>query len=260
MMTVNIIGSGNVATHLALELYRWHYNIWCIGGRDITKASDLAFQMRCLATSNISDLMPAELTIIAVSDNAIEEVVSKLYVGCKMRREIVVHTSGATPMSVLDRFPRHGVLYPCMTFTKGDDLDMWRCPFLVEACNKSTYNAIARVAKNIGHSAKPCDSEGRRRVHLAAVLASNFTNHMMLKAEQVLKEAKLPLSILQPLVWQTIEKAFKMPPFDAQTGPARRNDTATMERHREIIGDDERLREIYDAVSRSIMETYRGKE
>ena len=160
-------------------------------------------------------------------------------------------------MTALETLAQYGVLYPCMTFTKGDEINMKECPFLVEASDEKALATLKRIAARIGNGATECDSDGRNRLHLAAVLASNFTNHMLLKAQEVLKQADLPLSILRPLTMQTISKAFRMSPLTSQTGPARRNDTATIRRHEAII-DDVHLAEIYEAVTKSIMATYWG--
>lgn len=253
MRTINIIGSGNVGTQLAIALKNSGYEIACIASRDRSHAEKLAQQVGAKCTTTICQMRHADITIIAVSDNSIGEVCNALVANGETG--IVVHTSGATPMSALASMPHHGVLYPCMTFTKGDDINLKNCPFLVEAGDGETLNSIKGLASRIGGSVTECDSNGRRSLHLAAVLASNFTNHMLLKAQEVLQTADLPLSILKPLTEQTIDKAFRMSPLEAQTGPARRNDTATIERHRSII-NNKHLAKIYEAVTESIIATY----
>lgn len=254
--TINIIGSGNVATHLALALKDGGYKIESIASRHLNSAEALAQKVDAKATIDISSMGEADVTIIAVSDNAIGKVAKSL--ADKGAGGVIAHTSGATPMAALEPLERRGVIYPCMTFTKGDEVNMKECPFLVEASDEKTLAALKRMAARIGNGATECDSEGRNRLHLAAVLASNFANHMLLKAQEVLRRADLPLSILKPLTMQTISKAFRMSPREAQTGPARRNDTATIGRHEAII-EDENLAEIYEAVTKSIIATYWGK-
>lgn len=252
--TVNIIGSGNVATHLAMALKSNGYSIHAVVSRSKSNAQALATQVGATPTASIRQLPQADITIIAVSDNSIASVAQAL--AAKGERGVVVHTSGATAMSALAPLPRHGVLYPCMTFSKADCIDMRQCPFLIEASDGPTLTIVKNLAESIGGVATECDSNGRLRLHLAAVFASNFTNHMLLKAEQILSGAGLPLSLLKPLTLQTVGKAFSMGPFDAQTGPARRNDTAAIERHESLLPFNDPSKKIYEAVTKSIMATY----
>ena len=253
--TINIIGAGNVATHLSKALSKNGYTIKCIASRTGYRAKLLAENVGAEHTTDISNLPTADITIITVPDNAITETAKAL--SKQGLNTIVAHTSGATPIEALLPNRHIGVLYPCMTFSATDTIDMSRCPFLVEANEEDTYNVLAEIAEAIGSVATKCGGAARAKLHLAAVLASNFANHLLLQSEKVLGKAGLPLSILQPLVMQTIEKAFKSNPFDAQTGPARRGDTNTLDRHRKIIGDDDNLRKIYDTLTRSIAKTYR---
>lgn len=255
--TINIIGSGNVATHLALALKDGGYKIENIASRNMNNAEALGQMVDAKATTDICSMSEADVTIIAVSDNAIGEVAKLL--ADKGAGGVIAHTSGATTIAALEPLARCGVIYPCMTFTKGDEINMKDCPFLVEASDDKTLTTLKRMADRIGYGATECDSDGRNKLHLAAVLASNFTNHMLLKAQEVLRQADLPLSILKPLTMQTISKAFRMSPLEAQTGPARRNDTATIGRHEAII-DDGHLAEIYEAVTKSIIATYWGEK
>ena len=252
--TVNIIGAGNVATHLAKALVDNGYTLKCVMSRKKTDAAKIAKGHGASAVDSIEDMPQSDVTIIATPDNSVGEIAKAL--AKNNVKGIVAHTSGATPMEALAPLTHRGVLYPCMTFSKGDKVDMSLCPFLIEAYDTETLSALKEIAGKIGNNAIECDSEGRRRLHLAAVLASNFTNHLLKLAKDVMEQAGLPFDLLRPLTQQTIAKAFALGPFDSQTGPARRGDTQTIERHRTEIGNNARLKEIYDTLTASIRETY----
>ena len=252
--TVNIVGSGNVATHLAKALSEKGFEIKGVLSRAKEHAQSLACEVRAVAVDSVADMPQADLTLVAVPDDAICGVAKAIHSAGVTG--VVAHTSGATSVDALRPIAHRGVLYPCMTFSKNERIDLRRCPFLVEAADADSLDALKSVACAIGSGATECDSDGRARLHLAAVLASNFTNHMLLMAQRAMTQAGLPFDLLRPLVEQTIAKAFTMSPFDAQTGPARRNDAKTMERHRELIGGDMRLRGLYDALTASIIKTY----
>ena len=93
----------------------------------------------------------------------------------------------------------------------------------------------------------------RARMHLAAVFACNFSNAMYHIAYKLLEEKGLPFEMLLPLLRQTVEKVSKMPPAEAQTGPAARRDFNVMEAHLAEL-DDEGLQEIYRMMSEMIIQ------
>ena len=68
------------------------------------------------------------------------------------------------------------------------------------------------------------DSESRRNLHIAAVFACNFSNHMYTISEKILSESDLDFRLLLPLIDQTVMKLKDNKPSDTQTGPAKRND------------------------------------
>ena len=94
------------------------------------------------------------------------------------------------------------------------------------------------------------DSQQRAQLHLAAVFACNFANHMCTLADDLLKEAGLPFEDLLPLIDETTAKLHDMPPAEAQTGPARRGDKKIQQQHIEKL-DDAKAR-IYQLISDSI--------
>lgn len=252
-MRINIIGSGNVATHLGRAIMTAGHEVACVVSRDAAHAQGLASAIHAQAMTSVALAPQADVTLIAVNDNAIANVAAEL------RKHnvspIVAHTSGATPMDCLAGLPHRGVFYPCQTFSKGDDVRVSEVPFLIEASDPLAENTLTRLAKSIGSCAIPCDSAQRALLHLAAVFASNFTNHLLLQADEIMRRAGLPTSILRPLVEKTVSKAFDMGAKEAQTGPARRLDSKTLEAHRRMT-DSQCQAAIYDTLTRSILATY----
>ena len=104
------------------------------------------------------------------------------------------------------------------------------------------------------------DSAQRARVHLAAVFACNFANHMYALGEEVVRRAGLDFGVLKPLIAETAAKACDArSPRDVQTGPAVRNDTVTQERHLALLDGDPTLQEIYTQISKNIWQTSRKR-
>ena len=240
-----IIGSGNVAEASARELPRRGIEITALTARNQHRGEYLA---SIAGTSFIplgSPLPDADICIAAVSDNAISEVMGRIETDA-----LVVHVSGARPLSCIpDRFTCRGVVYPLQTFSAGREVDFGRTAFLVEGSDDDTQQALYDFCRRLSDNVRTADSEQRARVHLAGVLACNFTNALYGAAEEVLQSVGLPLQTLRSLVAETAAKAFDaQKPFTVQTGPAARHDTQTLGRHRAII-DDPRLLDIYNILT-----------
>lgn len=235
-LKISVIGSGNVAFHL---MKAWH------ASADVTQAPPRTLQ-------GLTD--DSDIYIISVSDNAIAGVASRL---CHLPG-IVAHTSGTTPMSVLSEagVQRPGVLYPLQTFSREVPLDYSEIPVFIEGCDDGVADTLQRVAAMWSGSVTRCSSDTRCKIHLASVLACNFTNHLWTLAEQLLAGDAIPFGILKPLIRQTAAKIERVSPQEAQTGPARRHDTRTIARHLEMTAGNPRLKQIYALLSQSISDTY----
>lgn len=228
---IAIIGNGNVGSHL----------IAALSG----KAETLSVSARTL-----EGLPPdADLYIIAVKDEALPDVAGKL----RNARGIVAHTSGSLPMQILDT-PRRGVFYPLQSFTKEIDVNMKEVPILIEGCTQEVTDMLMGYAGLISDNVLIADSERRKMIHLAAVFANNFVNHLLLHSERILNGVSIDLSVLRPLVETTVSKAFTQGPAASQTGPAVRGDMNVIGRQCSMLGDDTLPRNIYDLMTRSIME------
>ena len=249
-----IIGSGNVATHLARAL-KEHLNIVQIFSRNISNAQNLAQSISkdCKYTNSQENLLTADLYIISIKDDAISGFLTA--VPDSLKNSIWVHTSGSTPMSVFDGFNEaHGVVYPLQTFSKNVDIAMRDVSFFVEGSSKFISDALEKIFLQISDHVFYADSETRCQLHIAAVFSCNFTNYMYTIANDILKRHNIPFSVLTPLIEETLRKAENNPPDRVQTGPAVRNDRNILNKHLSLLRNEEQ--ELYKLISESIIKRY----
>ena len=251
-MDIVLIGAGNVATHLGLALKK-HHKIIQVFSKHLSNASSLAERLDASGTNNIKKISTyADIYFLSVSDDAIESVVEEL----PDTDGIVVHTAGSISIDALDKFNNHGIFYPFQTFSKNRDISYNNIPILVEGNSKNTTKQLLDLALLLSSNAYEVNSKQRLLIHIAAVFACNFTNHLYLISKNISDKAELPFSILQPLIEETVSKAFTVLPENAQTGPASRNDKQTMEKQIEILNksfDDENLAGLYKDISERII-------
>ncbi|MDK2978427.1 MAG: hypothetical protein PWP52_1141 [Bacteroidales bacterium] len=245
-----IIGAGNVATHIALALKNANYSIKSIYSQTEKSAQNLAEKINSSFTTHIEKLPDnADIYVIAVKDTIIEDIAKKL----NILSGIVVHTAGSVPMSVFESyFKNFGVFYPLQTFTKSRNLAFSEIPLCIEANNNNAENKLLNLAESLSKKVALVNSEKRKILHLAAVFACNFTNHMYSIGYELLSEQNIDFNLLHPLINETAKKATEMSPIDAQTGPAMRQDNKTIDMHLKMLKDYPEFEKIYRFVSDSI--------
>jgi predicted short-subunit dehydrogenase-like oxidoreductase (DUF2520 family) len=191
----------------------------------------------------------SDACLICISDDAIAPVINQLNPGnC-----LLMHTAGSVSLDVFkDKAVNYGVLYPLQTFTRGRPLDYDSIPFLTEANTPENLSLINQLASSVSNNVTEADSTRRLYIHLAAIFASNFSNHMFAMAEKIAGEYNMPFELLKPLIAETTAKALDMSPHIAQTGPAARGNRRVIEKHLELLKDDPRLQELYRLISESI--------
>lgn len=244
-----VIGAGNVARALAPALEKTGWYVAQVWSRDMRHAASLASRLRCAEPTDDTGALDrdAGLYVVAVRDNAIAEIAQAM----SGTGGLWVHTCGATDESVLRAAsPTCGSLYPLQTFTRDREVDLSGVPFLISAPDADTLARIRQIAEALSGKVTVTDAGKRMRIHAAAVFACNFANRMWVHADNILRDAGEDLTLLKPLIEETVRKAMAMPPAQAQTGPAVRGDSASMERHRSVLTPGQR--EIYDAVSADI--------
>lgn len=249
---VVMVGAGNVASHLSSSLSK------VIGEQlafyNIKRESSLSMSKfhGGKVLDNLEALDRDSLIIVAIPDDAIPEFIERLPTHLS-----VVHTSGSVPL-----FPRRknsGVFYPLQTFTKGIPVNMSEVPFCIEASPPDFEAKLLDLAKMLSDKVKTVNSADRTHLHLAAVVACNFSNHLFLLAENYLKEHHLSLDMLLPLIKETAQKAQRLSPKAAQTGPAVRRDQNTINKHLDALESKPELRELYADFTKRIQHEH-GQE
>lgn len=245
-----IIGAGNLATHLALALKKNGHDIVQVYNRSEAPARELAKKVNSEYTTNPYQLKSsASVFFVAVKDDAFDEVLSKI----KLNDKLLIHCSGSTPLSALSNYSaNYGVLYPLQTFSKDRYLDFNKIPIFIESNSESNLKLMEEIASSLSEKVFELDSEKRKSLHVAAVFACNFVNHLYTLAGDVLQEKEIPFYILKPLIAETAKKIQDLKPFDAQTGPAVRNDEKIIAKHIESLEDSPELLNLYISLSKSI--------
>ena len=246
---ISFIGSGNVATHLALAFYKINIKIIQIVSRNKKSGELLAKQTNALFTSNMKNLLTTDLIIICVNDDSIASVAKQL-------PDIpIVHTSGNTSIKIFNDKINTGVFYPLQTFSKEIPIDFKPTPLCIEGNNSSFEKKIVRLAHKISDKVYAINSEQRKHLHLSAVIASNFSNFCYLIAKKQLDSENLNFELVKPLILETAKKIIHTNPILAQTGPSKRGDKKVIKQHLEIL-KDENYKKIYKLLSQNILKEY----
>ena len=252
-MKIAFIGSGNLATHLSLALKAAGEEIIQVYSRTDAHAKELADKLGCIHTTNLDKIyLNADVYILSVKDDAISQIADSICHKCP--HALFVHTAGSVLMDIFKGKANHyGVFYPMQTFSKARKVYFLPIPCFIEASSKEDLAIIRSLAESISDHVVDCDSEKRKKLHLAAVFACNLTNHCYRLAERVLQEEEIDWKLYLPLIDETAKKVSEMSPKDAQTGPMVRYDVNVMNRQLALI-PDERTRQIYRLMAESIHE------
>ncbi|MDG1228107.1 MAG: DUF2520 domain-containing protein [Polaribacter sp.] len=227
MISVLLVGKGNVATHLR---------------NTFLSADNIVFTQ--INSRDLTNIPKADITIIAVTDDAIAEV------SAKIKNPLIVHTSGACSINELKNTTKKGVFYMLQTFSLEKKVDFNEVPFCLEAENKKDEEQLVELANLIGKKIYTINSEQRKALHVAAVFVNNFTNYLYKIGNDICKEHQVPFDILLPLIKETASKIEVLSPEKSQTGPAIRNDKKTIKNHLDLLNKEQQ--KIYKMITKSI--------
>lgn len=253
MITVNIIGLGNVGSHVCKALIKAN-NVSIKQCLVRTRKNYLFLSENTQVIDDIALLEPADITVIAIPDDAIKEVSNKI----PYSDNIVMHTSGSVGIHDLNAKHKRAVFYPLQTFSTNSELEFKDVPICVEALDKEVYKTVVDIAESLGSTAHKIYTQQRQKLHLAAVFVNNFTNQLYRIAHELVDADHISFDILKPLIQETACKVQDTSPYAAQTGPAVRNDKKTIRKHLKQL-DSQEHKLIYEILTKAIQKTH-GKK
>lgn len=253
IQNVVLIGAGNLATHLGKALKKAKFSILQVYSRTFDTASSLARELNCEATDDINLVKKgdAQVYIFAVKDSALDTLIPP--VARLNPKALFLHTAGSMPMQVFKSYvPNYGVLYPMQTFSKTREVDFSTIPCFIEGSSEENVTQIREIATRITDLVYELSSEKRQYLHLAAVFACNFTNHLYALSAEILQKEEIPFSVMNSLIDETAQKVHDISPLQAQTGPALRYDGNVIEAQLNLLKDYPLMQQIYELLSKSI--------
>jgi predicted short-subunit dehydrogenase-like oxidoreductase (DUF2520 family) len=250
-MRIVLLGTGNLATQLGLALQMNHHKIVQVVGRTESSTIQLARLLASEPSPFTNELsQEAELYLLAISDDAIPQILPKL----SLTDKLIVHTSGSLPMELLAGCSKnYGVIYPLQTLSKQREVDFRKVPLCIEGSSQDNLALLEDCARSLSDQVFHVDSEHRRQLHLAAVFVCNFVNHMYSIGEQLLADQQLDFNLLKPLILETAEKAVHFSPSEVQTGPAVRGNQRIMDLHAEMLERYPAWQKLYKTISSDIL-------
>lgn len=257
IQTVTIVGAGNVGWHMAIALYHAEIEIINVVSRTRQHASELAGLVSAIPLTGAAGIERApDMFLICVNDDALGQVVEK-YAGFDA---LIVHTSGSSGQEIFQEMKgKFGVFYPLQTFTRKNEMMYGTIPFFVEGTSTEVVDQLKGLAEIISGIVYEADSERRRLLHVAAVFACNFSNHLAAIADELLAAAELNFELLLPLMEETNRKLKSMDPVSSQTGPAVRNDSKIIEKHLRSLEGMPKEQELYRLLTENILR-YRNRK
>ncbi len=246
-----IIGAGRLATQLTIALYNAGEQITHIFSRTLDSAERLAIKVNAIPSNDFSSCpnINADIWIYAIKDDVIENIAP-----ITPKSGFHFHTSGSVNIDVFSNLKaNYGSIYPLQTFNIDRAVNFSEIPIFCEANNNLSLDVATSLSKKICNKVHLIDSEKRKHLHLAAVLACNFTNALWIQAEKLLENKDIPKDVIYPLISETLNKAIAIGASNAQTGPAARNDFNVINSHIQLLDNNHILKEIYQNISSLII-------
>ena len=251
-MKIALIGAGNVATCLGPRLKEAGHEITAVYSRTVESARALADRLGATYTTDLKAVPASDAAIVMLKDDALKELAPAI--SDSLNDTLLLHTAGSVSVDIwyTAGAMKYGVLYPMQTFSKTSVIDWSQVPLFIEGSSDQTLNSIRELALTVSPDVTVLSSEGRKKLHLAAVFTCNFSNHMYAIAQKLLADEGVPFRVMLPLVRETARKVETMSPKDAQTGPAIRGDRKVIDEHLALLKDNPEYAQLYSLISTDI--------
>ncbi len=239
---VVIIGAGAMGRALGLRFSERGFPVRGVISRSRSSAENLARIVGApVASDRLSDLpADAPLVVLTAPDSQLADLGETLTgVARPWGRSVVLHTSGATPASVLDPLRAEGArtlaFHPLQTVTRDADASTLDGVTVGVEGDPRGVAAGIELAAGLGMRYLVVSADAKPRYHLAAAMASNLLVTLMGMVQEVLASIDIDrdeaMQILEPLLRGTLDSLARTSPEDSLTGPIARGDLTTLRSH-----------------------------
>lgn len=245
-----LIGAGNLACQIGPALKRAGVRFRQVFSRSEESAEYLASKLGCGHTCSLQKIDgKTAIILFALPDDILPEVLkSGVFNG-----RLLVHTAGSVPLDVFRGYTENfGVFYPLQTFSKNRTVEISEIPFFIEANNSENENLLRKLACRLSSRVYTADSDTRKKLHVAAVFACNYVNHLYHISKKILEANEISFEALRPLIMETAKKVMEAEPGTMQTGPAVRYDRKIIGMHTDDLAGFPDYQEIYTILAKSI--------
>jgi len=251
---ISVLGSGNVASHLARKFVAEGVSIDCVFSRNRATGQILADEVGADFTDNLRQIpQDSDAYLFMLSDTANVEIAKSISLPDD---KIYIHTSGSLPKEIFKQ-ENAAVMYPFQTFSRDVKIeDYSSIPVCIEASNNEALCEVHSLAGKMSQHIYKLTFEQRKILHIAGVFVSNFMNHSVFLGQKLLSENNIPIEILNPLLRQSFGKILAADAYSSQTGPAVRGDRKIIDSHIDMLASEENFAEVYKVMSESILKTY----
>jgi predicted short-subunit dehydrogenase-like oxidoreductase (DUF2520 family) len=241
---LHLIGAGKLAWSIAQAWKKRGGIVGSVWARNQQQARLLAEAVGSRLVDN--HFTPKQgVLLLAIKDDALAEFAGKLTAQPEL---LVLHAAGSQPLDFMRHLPLHGCLWPLQQLLASGN--QWETmPLLLEAGNKESEARLCAFANVLSSKTVLVDYQKRQNYHLAAVWAGNFSQALFQTAYSLLETKGLDPTLLKNMLQQQFQQLFDAPPYLSQTGPARRNDVASMQRHLALMENRPDLQALYQALS-----------
>jgi predicted short-subunit dehydrogenase-like oxidoreductase (DUF2520 family) len=260
--TTFLVGAGPVATALAGALRLGGVPVLGLWGRTpaAARAASAAAGVAAFSSAPPDILLEAEVVILAVRDSAIGEVAQTLVgTGLIGKRHVMLHCAGATSArealgNVSSVVGGIGTLHPLMAIADGRIAmrALKGTVFGVEG-DDAGRAAAGKLVTALGGIVLALDGAQMGSYHAAAALASNYIVAAIDAAAQVLAGAGVSptqaAQALVPLAEGALRNVSQKGTTAGLTGPVRRGDAVTIQRHLDALREHPELAQLYRALA-----------
>ncbi len=249
-LKIGIVGMGNVGIHFLQRLIELGHTRLTVYSRSGNNLPDSITAKEIQFTNDFKEFIDFDIVFCAVNDNTMTEMIRLV-----SKYAPVVSVSGTVNLNHLETKYPVGTFYPLQSFKADQSIHWEGLPLFIEAKDTKFNAFLMKLAKEFSGNAIELSEDKRQYLHVAAVFANNFTNHIIDLAAHYCDEHQIEFDWLKPLINQTMEKIQTNNPHDILTGPAVRNDQSTIQKHLQLLKPDQK--NIYQTLSNSIIKHYK---